>query len=477
MKLNASQISRAVFAALRKTLAWPIKVVIGSFYVIARPFLGHPILTWVLTIITLACFGLEGQRVGSSSAAVSAGEYWVALGLWVFASIFGPIMIRIINRQTEGISLARRLRAARLTAAMQLIWVGATALIWLFNSSKLADPTNSPVQGLLASLLLLPSFSLNLILLQRGLRDKGLEADIILVNKTGTLTTGRRKLAFIQVAANSQLKTKDEVLALAAGLEPEDLDDLAKAVRDRAKRRKVTPIEVKDVMSFVGLGMAGRVDGSRVELGGPAQLVAHNTRIDVADLVRADQANTQGQTVLYLLIDGQLCGYLGFADQVRTDVKYFVHLLQYRRKRVIVYSGDAHETTKFVANQLDCDDFYGEVLPHEHDNLLQKLSRDGSIILESKDVEATALQIERAVRDRRFQMATILLSLITPCLGLITGIFKLAASTKPGILVPSIFSAFGLACALVLIIISRSIWHKVPQTISEATLDDESDDE
>ena len=481
MKQTAIRIWRATVERLRAFLAWPTKILLAAFDVVAKPFLGHPILTWLLTIATLVAFAIEGQNIGAFAATNSAqGEhidYWVALGLWVFASVFGPMVIRLINRQTEGISAERRLRAARLTAAFQLIWVATTFLIWLTNASKFAVGSLGPIHGLLASLLLLPSFSLNLILLQRGLRDKGLEADVILLNKTGTLTTGKRKITFIQVAVKSPLKNKDAVLALAAGLEPEDLDDLAKAVRDRAKRRRLEPVEVKDVMSFMGLGMAGRLDGSRVVLGGPAQLVAHNTRIDVADLVRADQANTQGQTVLYLLIDGQLCGYIGFADQIRKDVKYFVQLLQYRRKRVIVYSGDAHETTKYVADQLGCDGFFGEVLPHEYDNLLQKISSDGSVILESKDVAATALQIERGVRDRRLQWATILVSLITPIIGLVIGLFKLEANLKPGTLLPAIMAAFGLGFALVLIIISRSIWYKTPKTIDEATLDDESEDD
>ena len=279
------------------------------------------------------------------------------------------------------------------------------------------------------------------------------------------------------MAVKSPLKNKDAVLALAAGLEPEELDDLALAIRARAKRRRLEPAPVKDLMTFMGLGMAGRLDGSRVVLGGPEQLVAHNTRIDVADLVRADQANTQGQTVLYLLLDGQLCGYIGFADQVRKDVKYFVQLLQYRRKRVVVYSGDAHETTKYVADQLGLDGFFGEVLPHEYDNLLQKISSDGSVILESKDIAATALQIERGVRDRRLQRATILVSLITPTIGLVIGLFKLEANLKPGILLPAITAAFGLSFALVLIIVSRSIWNQEPKTIVEATLEDESQDD
>ncbi len=477
MKQNAPEAGRPLFAVLRAFFVIPAKLLRAAFFWLAKPVLGHPIFTWILTGATAATFAGEALNLVSDSSERTVIDYWLALALWVFASVVGPLFIRFINRRSVGITAARRQWAASITAASQLIWVGLTALFWLCNSNKFGFGSPAPVHGLLASLLLLPSFSLNLILLQRGQRDQGFDADVILVNKTGTLTTGNRKLAFIKVAANSRLRNQDAVLALAAGVVSDASDDLAKAILDRAKRRKIDPVEVKDVMSIAGLGRAGRLEGSRVVLGGPDQLVSHNTRIEVVDLVRADQANTEGQTVLYLLIDGDLCGYLGFADQVRNDVKFFVHLLQYRRKRVLVYSGDAHETTKYVANQLDCDGFYGEVLPHEHDNLIEKISSDGSVILESNDLSATALQVERAVRDRRLQWVTVLVSLVTPVVGLILGAVKLMGSVRPSILLPAADVAFGLLFAMALIAISRKIWLLVPKTISQATLESDDDDD
>ncbi len=477
MKQNESEAGRTPFAVVRAFFVIPAKFLRAAFFWLAKPVSGHPTLTWILTGITAAAFAGEGLNLGAEPNERTVLEFIVSLALWVFASLAGPLFIRFINRRSIGITAERRQWAASFTAATQLVWVGLTGLFWLFNSSKFGVGSPTPVHGLLASLLLLPSFSLNLILLQRGQRDQGFDSDLILVNKTGTLTTGKRKLAFIKVAANSRLRNQDSVLALAAGVAIEDSDDLAMAILDRARRRKIEPVEVKDVMSIAGLGRAGRLEGSRVVLGGPDQLVAHNTRIEVVDLVRADQANTEGQTVLYLLIDGDLCGYIGFADQVRKDVKFFVHLLQYRRKRVVVYSGDAHETTKFVANQLDCDGFYGEVLPHEYDNLIDKLSSDGSVILESNDLSATALQVERAVRDRRLQWATILISLVTPGIGLVVGAVKLAGDVRPSILLPAVDAAFGLVFAIALVIISRRVWLRVPKTISEATLDDDDADD
>jgi hypothetical protein len=475
MKQNVFEIARTVLAALRPFFELPSRVLIRVFRVLARPMANQPTLTWLLMAVTLAAFAGEGLNDGLYKAVSAPVDFWLSLGLWLFVCILGSFLSR--RAKTAGLSLERRQWAATVTAGAQLAWLGLTALIWWINSGKFGVGSPAPVHGLLASLLLLPSFSLNLVLLQRGLRDSGFEADVILVNKSGTLTIGRRKLKFIQRSVNSPLKNKDAVLAFAAGLETEGEDDLAEAIRERAKRLKITPIELKDVMRIAGVGVSGRLEGSRVVLGGPAQLVSQNVSIDVADLVRADQANTQGQTVLYLLIDGELCGYIGFADQVRRDVKFFIHLLQYRRKRVIVYSGDAHETTKFVATELDCDAFFGEVLPHEYETLLEKISSDGSVILQSQDLAATALQIERAVRDRRLQWLMAIVSLGVPAVGLAVATLKLAANVRPSLLLPAVDTAFGLTVAAVLAELSIVIWQRVPAAITNSTIEDEVEDD
>ncbi len=464
MKDITTKTLHAIFVVVRLIVVGFIKVPATIFLWVSKPAIGHPRLTWVLTLITLAMFGAEGLNESNAPGGLS-GTFWWALGLWVFAVTIGPVMILALNRQQKNLGELQKLKAAHFTVWVQLAWILVTIVVWLFQVDELVKTSQSAVHGILASLILLPSFALNLILLQRGLRDFGYDADIILLNKTGTLTKGDRKFKFVQLAVGSPLKTKNEVLALAGGLEPEELDDLSRAIRVALKRRRLAPVEVKDLMSMPGLGMAGRLDGSRVVIGGPAQLVDHNARIDVVDLVRADQANTEGQTVLYVLLDGVLCGYLGFADEVREDVKFFVQLLQYRRKRVVIFSGDAHETTKFVAKELGCSEFFGEVLPHQHETLVARLSADGSKILESNDAIETAMQIERAVRDRRLQRLTVLISLLVPAGGLLLGTLMVGAGLKPTLIVPALLVTISLLAAIAIIIVSRRVWHKTPKTV------------
>ena len=81
------------------------------------------------------------------------------------------------------------------------------------------------------------------------------------------------------------------------------------------------------------------------------------------------------------------------------------------------------------------------------------------------------------MRDRRLQWVTVLVSLVTPVVGLILGAVKLMGSVRPSILLPAADVAFGLLFAMALIAISRKIWLLVPKTISQATLESDDDDD
>jgi len=447
MKLLASRFARTLSLILRTIFFWLSKVLWGQ-----------PILTWMIAFTTAGLFILE---FAVPDYGASVFESWAALAVWVVTVLLATVFARASTRTAARDGLENQPEAARASVSVSLVWLALIALFWWANGAQLASEF---ARAFLAGLLLLPSFALNLIFLQRGLRDSSFNVDVILLNKTGTLTQGNRSLSFVQVAQNSPLKTQAQILALAAGLESDNADDLFQAIRERVKRRGLTPVDLKDVMSIPGLAMSGRLDGSRVVLGGPDQLVAHNTNIDVVDLVRADQANSEGQTVLYLLLDGVLCGYLGFADEARTDLKFYVQLLQYRRKRVVVYSQDAHETTRFFANELGCTEFYGEVLPHEHELLLSKIGSDGSRIRESNDVYATALELEKAVRDRRLQRIALGFSAAISLVALLAGVSNLGVGLA-SILVPAVCSLIALLASQATVIVEQRIWPRVPETI------------
>jgi uncharacterized Tic20 family protein len=148
------------------------------FFGLSKIVFGHPVLTWVLNALTLICFGFDAWLSKVTSDPLQARDFFVALGLYGFVALLGPVLIWLLNRVPDEITAANRIRAAHRTVAAQLIWLAAVCIVWAMTGVSLFDGAHSAVHGILAALILMPSFALNLIFMQRGLRDFGYDRNI-----------------------------------------------------------------------------------------------------------------------------------------------------------------------------------------------------------------------------------------------------------------------------------------------------------
>jgi Cu2+-exporting ATPase len=206
------------------------------------------------------------------------------------------------------------------------------------------------------------------------------KSDVVVFGKSGTLTTGKRKFFAARLANGNPLSDVDELLALAAGIEQDSDHPIARAILDEAKKRKLEPVQVRDRMVMPGQGISARIDGFRFFIGAPSLLTQNNIRIEVGDLVLADQANTEGRTVVYLVRDGILLGTIEFTHEARKSAKNAVLELRYQRRRVVLLTSEASGVTKALAKELGIEEYFAEVLPHQKSLLIEKLQSDGSII-------------------------------------------------------------------------------------------------
>ena len=204
--------------------------------------------------------------------------------------------------------------------------------------------------------------------------------DVFLFDKTGTLTTGERGFVSAHITRKGGLEDIDELLAVAAGLEAGSEHPLAKAIVDEATKREIDPLEVKDVMTNPGIGVNGRVGEFRVFAGGPALLTNQKIDIDVQDLVVADAANTAGYTVVYVVRDTLLLGFVAIGDVLRETSAQAVAELQSLGKRVAILSGDAHGVVNAVAKELGITEVYAEVLPHQKADVVAGLQLQGATV-------------------------------------------------------------------------------------------------
>jgi Cu2+-exporting ATPase len=206
------------------------------------------------------------------------------------------------------------------------------------------------------------------------------KVDVVLFDKTGTLTTGERGYVASRVTRRGGLESEDELLAVAAGLETGSEHSIALAITTEAAKRGIEAVEVKDIMTIPGIGVSGRFLEFRLSAGGPGLLTRQKIDIDVQDLYAADAMNSDGNTVVYVVRDDILLGFIAVGDVTRDSSADAVWELKQLGKKVAMLTGDAHGVANAVAKQLEIDEIYAEVLPQNKAELVQKLQAEGRTV-------------------------------------------------------------------------------------------------
>jgi Cu+-exporting ATPase len=207
------------------------------------------------------------------------------------------------------------------------------------------------------------------------------KADTLVVDKTGTLTEGKPRLAAVEPAEGL---TADELLRLAAGLERGSEHPLAAAVVQGAEARGVRPAEARNFQSITGKGVVGEVEGRKVVLGNAALLGEHG--VDAGPLrQRLDALRAEGQTVVLVAVDGRLAGLLGVTDPVRDSTPEAIRLLHADGLRLVMLTGDSRATAEAVARRLGLDEVIAEVLPQQKAEVVQRLQGEGHVVAMAGD--------------------------------------------------------------------------------------------
>jgi Cu+-exporting ATPase len=207
------------------------------------------------------------------------------------------------------------------------------------------------------------------------------KVDTLVVDKTGTLTLG--KPALVSVVP---LGSWDEaaLLGLAAAIERSSEHPLAAAIVSGARERGVDVATADDFNSITGKGVRGRVDGREVALGNLPLL--QELGIDAGSgVTRADELRREGQTVMFVAVDGALAGLVGVADPIKETTAEAVSQLHEEGLRIIMLTGDSRTTAEAVARKLGIDDVLPEVLPDQKAAMVKRLQDAGRIVAMAGD--------------------------------------------------------------------------------------------
>ena len=142
--------------------------------------------------------------------------------------------------------------------------------------------------------------------------------------------------------------------------------------------------EAEDFASTTGKGVAGRVDGRQVVLGNRRMLEAVD--VDPGELAeRAEAMRTEGQTVMFVAVDGRLAGLLGVADPIKESTPEAIRALHDEGIRIVMLTGDSRTTAEAVARKLGIDDVVAEVLPEQKAQSVKRLQDEGHVVAMAGD--------------------------------------------------------------------------------------------
>jgi Cu+-exporting ATPase len=207
------------------------------------------------------------------------------------------------------------------------------------------------------------------------------KVNTLVVDKTGTLTLGKPKLASV---APAQGWSENELLALAAGLERGSEHPLAEAIVAGALELGVSVSDAEGFESLTGKGVKGTVTGHAVGLGNRKLMeelgVAVDPFAEQAESMRAD-----GETVMFVSADERLAGLLGVADPIKDTTPDAVRGLHDEGIRIVMLTGDSRTTAEAVANRLGIDEVIAEVLPDQKADVVKRLQKEGRVVAMAGD--------------------------------------------------------------------------------------------
>jgi len=207
------------------------------------------------------------------------------------------------------------------------------------------------------------------------------KVDTLVIDKTGTLTEGKPRLAAIRPQPDwSEL----DLLRLAASLERGSEHPLADAIVAAAEDRSLALSPVNDFRSFTGQGVTGMVEGKAVALGNAA--LFESLAIASGSLRReAEDLRGDGSTVVFLAIDHRPAGVLAVKDPIKASTPEAIRLLHQEGLRIVMLTGDSRSTAEAVARQLGIDAFEAEVQPARKGEAVKQLQSKGRIVAMAGD--------------------------------------------------------------------------------------------
>jgi Cu+-exporting ATPase len=197
--------------------------------------------------------------------------------------------------------------------------------------------------------------------------------DVLVVDKTGTLTEGKPKLVTVQLTA---VFDESEILQIAASLERGSEHPLAAAIVQAATERSINLLEPQNFQSHTGKGVTGEVNGKKVAVGN--RILFDEFKAELGELAEAGETlRREGQTVMFVAVDDKPAGLLGVADPIKVTTQEAIERLHQEGLSIVMLTGDNRTTAEAVARKLGIDEIEAGVLPDRKGAVVKRLQEHG----------------------------------------------------------------------------------------------------
>ncbi len=223
---------------------------------------------------------------------------------------------------------------------------------------------------------------------QNGILIKNAEAletlekvDTIVVDKTGTLTEGRPKLVLVEPQSPF---TEGELLSLAASVERGSEHPLAAAIVEGAEERGAQISSASEFSSVTGEGVEAMVDGRKIALGN-AKMMKRVGAHDDGIAATAEKHRREGQTVMFVAVDGRPVGLIGVADPIKETTPDAIKALHDAGVKVVMLTGDSRATAEAVGVKVGIDEIHADVSPEDKNRIVRELQETGAKVAMAGD--------------------------------------------------------------------------------------------
>jgi Cu2+-exporting ATPase len=300
-------------------------------------------------------------------------------------------VIELVREAQESKSKTQDLanRAALWLTIIALVGGGITLIIWLVLGKEFSFALERTVTvmvitcphalGLAVPLVVAVSTAIaarnGLLIRNRAAFERARNVEAIIFDKTGTLTMGKFGVTDVIPFSNDDEK---ELLTYAASVEAHSEHPIAKGIVSSSPET----FPVQEFRAIPGKGAEGKVNGKNVKVVSPGYLRENGIQIKNDEI---EKLSSQGKTVVFVLIDGELKGAIALADIIRPESKKAIALLKKMGIKCMMLTGDNQKVARWVSEEIGLDEYFAEVLPQEKSAKVKEVQSRGMIVAMTGD--------------------------------------------------------------------------------------------